>query len=91
MPKDNRGGKRGTPNAKGISYLLKSNASFQKQIKDHQSYINNPKIKYSNWDSFTDARKAQEIRHWNKEIQNFKSNIARNNAQIKKIKESGNG
>lgn len=91
MPKDNRGGKRATPNAKGISYLQKSNATLQKKIKEHQSYINNPKIKYSNWDSFTDARKAREIGHWNKEIQNFQNSIASNNAQIKKIKESGNG
>ena len=90
MPKDNRGGKR-APTATGVKKLQKSNANLQKRIAEHKSYINNPKQKYSDWDSFTDARKAREIKHWNKEIQNFQSNIARNNAQIKKIKEGGNG
>ena len=90
MPKDNRGGKR-APNETGIRKLQKSNANLQKRIAEHKSYIKDPTQKYSNWDSFDDARKAREINHWKQEIQTFQNNIAANNLQIKKIKESKDG
>lgn len=74
-----RGASSGLTNSTGKKKLEKGIRTKQKRIKEHISYIRNPKIKYKNWDSFSDDRKSRELGHWKQELKNFRNeiNIAR--------------
>lgn len=64
--------------------LRKGIRHHQEKIKLHYEYLDNPKLKWKDWDNFSDARKERELRHWRKEIVNFKNNIKAANVLIKK-------
>lgn len=50
---------------KGAQLLLQ-------RIEEHENYIKNPKAHVPDWDSLSQNRRAGLLRHWNKEITNFK-------------------
>ena len=52
--------------------LRKGAQSLQKRIAEHKEYIENPKVHVPDWDSLPQNRRDGLIRHWNKEIANFK-------------------
>ena len=75
-------------NATGVRKLEKSNRTLQRVIEQHISYIENPKQKYEDWDTFTEGRKQREIRHWQKEINAMSAAIEQNK---KRMEEHKNG
>ncbi len=79
-----RGGSSGLINSTGRKKLEKGIRTKKRRINEHISYIRNPKLKYADWDSFSDARKERELGHWKQELQNFRNEI--NNAR-KRIRE----
>ena len=58
-----------------VASLRKGIRSLEEAIEFHKENIANPKRKWKDWDTFTEARKAREIHHWEKEIENFKESI----------------
>ena len=64
--------------------LKKGIRELTKRIEEHEEYINNPKIKWNDWDSFDELRKKREIRHWEKEKENFKESIKNRVDELKK-------
>ena len=59
-------------------------SNFKKRIAEHEEYIQNPKTHCPDWDSFSDMKKAGLIRHWIKEISNFKESIDNRINELKK-------
>lgn len=59
-------------------------SNFKKRIAEHEEYIQNPKTHCPDWDNFSDMKKAGLIRHWNKEISNFKESIDNRINELKK-------
>ena len=57
------------------SELRKGITSLQQKIEEHEYYLENPKVKWKDWDTFSEERKERELRHWRKEIRNFKESI----------------
>ncbi len=55
--------------------LKKGIRSKEKRIREHKGYIENPYIKYPEWDSFDDDRKERELKHWRKEIMTHRLEI----------------
>lgn len=55
--------------------LRKGIRNLRKMIEMHQSKIENPKSFYPAWDSMSELEKRGNIRHWQKEIQNFEDSI----------------
>lgn len=55
-----RGGSSGLINSTGRKKLEKGIRTKKRRINEHISYIRNPKLKYADWDSFSDARKERE-------------------------------
>jgi len=48
--------------------LQKSIRSFDKQIKKHKNWINNPTSKVKNWNKLTFEHQNNLLHHWNKDI-----------------------
>ena len=62
--------------------LIKGINSYNKRIKEHEEYIKNPKIKYNEWDIFSQDRKERIISYWQREIKAFKNSIKKYQYQI---------
>ena len=59
----------------GSGSLIRAIRKYQRRIQEHQDYINNPGAHISNWDQLDPRRQAGLIRHWEKEIRNFRESI----------------
>lgn len=59
---------------------------YEQRITEHESYIKNPKNHVPDWDELTEVRRNGLIRHWNKEIRNFRTSI---NDRVAELKERG--
>ena len=66
------------------SNLRKGIRQLEKKIQEHENNLADPKIKWKDWDSFSEERKAGELRHWQKEIENFKESINNRYDELKK-------
>lgn len=66
------------------SALRKGIRNLRARIEEHEQNIENPKRKWKEWDTFSDARKAREIHHWEHEIHNFKESIENRIAELRK-------
>lgn len=68
--------------------VRKAIKSYEKRISEHQSYIADPKIKYKDaWDTFDEARKKRELKHWQTEIQAFRKNIEKEKEKLRRVKD----
>lgn len=63
--------------------LRKGIRSFQKRINEHQEKIKNPWISYSDWFSEPE-RQPGRIKHWQKEIEDFKESIQNRIEELEK-------
>ena len=68
------------------SSLRKGIRSLEKRIQEHETKISNPKKYCHDWNTYNDGKKAGLIRHWKKEIYDFKVSI---NDRIKELKKRG--
>lgn len=66
--------------------LEKGIRKYKEQIYKHQRYIENPKIKVFEWDKYSDKHKAGLIKHWEKEIKNFKESVRRREDELNRRK-----
>lgn len=64
--------------------LKKSIASWQDNLAEHRDKIKHPDRYDVEWDSKDDTRKAGLLKHWNKEIRIFESNIKEAMEELKK-------
>lgn len=55
--------------------LVKSVSSWKKNVELHKDKIEHPERYDTGWESKTEKQKQGLIKHWEKEIKNFKSNI----------------
>ena len=55
--------------------LKKGINSDKKNIEKHKNKINNPQKYYEDWEDVSEDVKNGRIKHWEKEISNFKKNI----------------
>lgn len=58
--------------------------SYGKKIAEHERYIKNPESHCSDWNEKDPREQAGLIRHWNKEIENFKNAIKAREDELKK-------
>ena len=65
--------------------LRKGIRKLQELIKMHQYKINNPDKVWKDWDTFSEARKASEIRKWRREIVAFENSIRNREERLKKL------
>ena len=91
-----KSGKSGTMNVgiqffanKGIAkqsskQLQKSITSWQQNIEEHKDKIEHPDQYDADWNSKSDTLKEGLLKHWQKEIQNFESNIEQGTEELKK-------
>lgn len=63
--------------------VRKSVKSYEKLISEHEGYIKNPKQKFNDWETFSEKRKRNELRHWENEIVAFKGNIEKAKLKLK--------
>ena len=68
----------------GEIQLRKGIKNLQKKIDEHQVYLNDPKIEWEEWDSFSEERKQRELRHWEIEIKAFNEGIENRIEELKK-------
>ena len=64
--------------------LIRAMRKYEKRIEEHEGYIRDPKSHCPDWDSFDERQKAGLIKHWNKEISNFKESIDNRIEELKK-------
>lgn len=65
--------------------LIKGIKSHKERIAEHKKYLDDPSIKWGElWDTFSDARKQREIKHWSDEIRIFKNNIKNREDELRK-------
>lgn len=57
------------------SSLKRAIRKYEKRIDEHIDKINNPQKYAPEWDNFSEQHKKGLIKHWNKEISNFKESI----------------
>lgn len=66
--------------------IKKGIRSLEKRIEEHESKIRNPEKHYPEWNSLEENKKAGNVEHWKKEIQDFKNSIQN---RIDELKERG--
>ncbi len=66
----------------GERQLYKSLKSLREKIIEHKNFINNPQLKYSDWESFSEERKNRAIKHWDNEIKAFEYTIEEINSKL---------
>lgn len=66
------------------SSLKKGLASFQEQISVHENKIANPKAYVPDWDSMDERAKQGLLKHWNKEIENFRESVDNRIEELKR-------
>lgn len=64
--------------------LKKGINSDKKNIEKHKDKINNPQKYYEDWKDTSENVKNGRIKHWEKEISNFKKNIQDAEEELKK-------
>ena len=64
--------------------LKKGIRTYGKRISDHEGYIKNPITHVEEWNELPQNRKEGLIRHWQKEIKNFKQAIQDREDELKK-------
>ena len=67
-----------------IAQLRKGIRNLRERISEHRGYIDNPKSKWHEWDSFSEVRQRREIRHWEKEIKNFEESVQNRIIELEK-------
>ena len=55
--------------------LRKGMRRLEALITEHEYKINNPEKVWDDWDNFSEARKASELRKWRREIVAFENSI----------------
>ncbi len=63
--------------------LKRSIKKFEKRIAEHEDKLAHPDKYAPEWNEYNDIRKAGLLRHWNKEIRNFKESIDNRIAELK--------
>lgn len=66
--------------------LQKGITSYDKRISEHQNKINNPSKFVKGWDNLPTYRQEGLIKHWKKEVENFRTS---KNDRITELKERG--
>lgn len=64
--------------------LKKSIASWNDRISEHEEKLKNPEKHDGGWEEKDDREKAGLLKHWEKEIRNFRENIDAANEELKK-------
>lgn len=64
--------------------LEKSIKAWKSKVEEHREKISAPEKFYPDWDSFDERYKLGNIKHWQKEIDNFKTDISRAEKELKK-------
>lgn len=64
--------------------LEKSIKAWKSKVEEHREKISAPEKFYPDWDSFDERYKLGNIKHWQKEIDNFKTDISRAEEELKK-------
>ncbi|MFV0558880.1 MAG: phage minor capsid protein [Enterococcus sp.] len=70
------------------SSLQKAIRKYNKQISIHEEKVANPTKFVDNWDSRHPGYKVGIIKHWNKEIANFKQSIENRKEELKRREDS---
>ena len=58
--------------------------SLEEHIREHEEKIANPAAYYRDWNEVSDSVKAGRIRHWEKEISNFRDSIQNRIDELRK-------
>lgn len=58
--------------------------SFEKRIKEHEDYIDNPQDHVPEWDEYDERRQSGLKTHWKKEIRNFTDSIEERKQELRK-------
>ena len=66
------------------SALKKGIASLNERISEHENKIANPTTGHQNWNNLSKQEQDGLIRHWNKEISNFKESVSNREEELKK-------
>ena len=66
--------------------LRKGIKSFEKRIEEHQNKLANPSKYDVDWEIKPEIKKKGLLKHWRKEINNFKESI---NSRIEELKNRG--
>lgn len=69
--------------------IKKGIRNLNKRIAEHQEKIANPQKWYTQWETFTDTRKQNEINHWKNEIDTFREAIKNREDEIEKRGNNG--
>ena len=64
--------------------LKRAMRKYEARIAEHQSKIDNPEKYIAGWSTFDERRKKGLIRHWEKEIRNFRTSITDRIEELKK-------
>lgn len=64
--------------------IKKGIQSYKLRISEHTDKINNPDKYVKNWNMISERKQQGLIKHWNKEINNFKQSIKDRIDELKK-------
>ena len=64
--------------------LRKGIQTLENRISEHEDKVTNPYIDYPDWDDFPTEYQDGLIRHWNKEIRNFKKSIQNRRDELRR-------
>lgn len=64
--------------------LQRAIRKYNKHITEHLNKINNPQQYIENWDNYTILQQQGLIKHWKKEINNFKNSVRDREIELKK-------
>ena len=64
--------------------LYKGIKSLEQRIQLHERKISSPETFYPEWSSLDEREKAGSVRHWEKEIANFRESIQNRIDELKK-------
>ena len=63
--------------------LQRAIRKYKKRIKEHEEYLNNPRLHCHDWDKKNKAEQDGLKKHWKKEISNFKESIQNRIEELK--------
>lgn len=66
------------------SSVRKSIATFEKRIAQHEEKIMHPEQYDAKWNERTEQNRRGLLKHWKKEIENFRKSITRREAELKR-------
>lgn len=90
--KTENGAGSGTDGSKGEKDLQKQNVkslkkgmkSLEEKILLHEHYLKDPRSHVKEWDTYSQRRKDLTIKHWEREIRDFKVSIENRKIELKK-------